>query len=323
MKVLQNRRLRSFIKYFFLVLVLYYVSRFMVKSIGDMQNLKLQVNPQYLVLAFFFHFLYLVSRASVWHYITYLNKVHISYRQAVYVWFLSLLGKFIPGKIFYLGARVYHYRNYQKSGALVSYSFFIEFMTSITASILIFIISFSFIPKTSFHYLRYVGIIITFFILMALNPFILNKVIAFINRYRKRAFPLLRDITYDKILKVTGLYVCSWLLLGLGFFMMVNSIYPLPLKDLLYTTGAFALATDIGILALFAPSGIGVREAVIIATMSKLVPAGMASIISILARLWATSSELFWIGVIFLTGKPGGLAGLPSAAASDETLTEL
>jgi len=96
------------------------------------------------------------------------------------------------------------------------------------------------------------------------------------------------------------LYFCAWGVMGLGFYFCASSIYPLPLVDYLYVSGAFSLATIIGILSLFAPSGIGVREGVIIATMSQIVSSGIASIIAIIARIWATSSELFWVGVVYV-----------------------
>jgi len=186
---------------------------------------------------------------------------------------------------------------------LITYSFFIEFLTGIAASILIFVISFSFIPHSAYHYLRYIGLFVILLILLALNPFMANKLVRLINKAFKKNYPLITNLTYRDIIVITGLLAVSWLILGTGFFCLINSIYQLPMSDFLFTSGSFALATDIGILALFAPSGIGVREAVIIATMSQILPVGMASIISILARIWATCSELLWISMAFILVK--------------------
>lgn len=291
------------IKYIFLVLVLYFVTSFMIRSISELQHFVIQVRYKYLIAAFLLHLVYLISRASIWHYITYINKTHITYIQAVSIWLLSLLGKFIPGKVFYLGARVYHYKNQNRSGTLVSYSFFIEYMTSIVASILIFVISFSFISQNSFQYLKPIGLAVVVLFLIALNPVFVNKFINLLNKHAKREYPLIKDITYGRILIITIMLAVSWMILGTGFYCIINSIYRLPVRYFLYTTGSFALATDIGILALFAPSGIGVREAVIITAMSKITPSGIAAIISIIARIWATSSELFWILIVFILSK--------------------
>jgi len=131
----------------------------------------------------------------------------------------------------------------------------------------------------------------------------MNFVLRLINRITKKDLPYLHDIKYHNILLTTLLYLVSWAVLGLGFFCVVRAVYPLSITSYPYAAGSFALATLIGIFSLFAPSGIGVREAVIIATMSQIMPAGLASIVSMLARVWATSSELFWIMIAYIVSK--------------------
>ena len=288
------------LKYLFLALVLYYVGKFMIGTVGDLKHYDLRVKYNYIVYAYLVHLLYLMSRAFIWHFITVINKVNIGLRDAIVIWFISLLGKFIPGKVFYLGVRVYHYNRMGKSGAAVTFSFFIEYMTGIAASILLFVLSFSFIPSTAFHAYRPIGIAVSAVMLIVLHPRILGPILCGVSKLLKRSMPSVEGLKYSQLIGITLLYVLAWGLIGLGFFFVVNSVYPLPLVDYLYVSGAFALATIIGILSLFAPSGIGVREGVIIATMTQIIPTAIASIVALIARIWATSSELLWIGVAFL-----------------------
>lgn len=288
------------LKYIFLALVLYYVGKFMFKSIGDLQKVDVRIDYKFIVFAYITHFVYLFTRSIIWHYITRLNNASIRLTEAITIWFVSLLGKFIPGKVFYLGLRVYHYKKKGESGSSIVFSFFLEYMTGIAASVLLFVLSFSFIPKTVFHAYRPYGILLSCVILIALHPKILSIVFSLMEKVIKKKMPDLGNVRYLDILKLTIMYFCAWAVMGLGFYFVARSIYPLPLVDYLYVSGAFSLATIIGILSLFAPSGIGVREGVIIATMSQIVSSGIASIMAIIARIWATSSELFWVGVVYV-----------------------
>ena len=55
-----------------------------------------------------------------------------------------------------------------------------------------------------------------------------------------------------------------------------------------------------GILAIFAPSGLGVREGIIVAGLMLIMPEGEAMIISVVSRLWQTIPELLLVVLAFL-----------------------
>ena len=55
-----------------------------------------------------------------------------------------------------------------------------------------------------------------------------------------------------------------------------------------------------GILAVFAPSGLGVREGIIVAGLMLIMPESDAMIISVVSRLWQTIPELLLVVLAFL-----------------------
>lgn len=57
-----------------------------------------------------FYFVYKLTLASLWHYITKINDCAISYGNAVTGYLYSILGKYIPGKVFMLAARLTYYK---------------------------------------------------------------------------------------------------------------------------------------------------------------------------------------------------------------------
>ncbi|MFC2114325.1 hypothetical protein ACFLRI_03150, partial [Bacteroidota bacterium] len=85
-------------------------------------------------------------------------------------------------------------------------------------------------------------------------------------------------------------YICTWSLWGMGFYFLSSSISPTFFPNFL----AFPLASTAGMLAIIIPGGLGVREGILTYALHQ---SGMlleiAGSISILARLWFISGELF------------------------------
>ncbi|MEX0928342.1 MAG: hypothetical protein WD266_08950 [Balneolales bacterium] len=82
-----------------------------------------------------------------------------------------------------------------------------------------------------------------------------------------------------------------------GFYFLILSLTDSPVSP---TAGlSFALATNIGIIAIFAPGGLGVREAVIVGYLNYIgLSLAEATTISIASRLWFLAGEVF----LFVTG---------------------
>ena len=111
-------------------------------------------------------------------------------------------------------------------------------------------------------------------------------------------------ITYPQMIKVVLLFICNWLIVGTGFYILVVSLYPsVGFSQWLYVGGIYGLSAIIGILAIFTVSGLGVREGILIAGLILIMPKEYAVIISIVSRLWATIAELILILVAFIANK--------------------
>jgi uncharacterized membrane protein YbhN (UPF0104 family) len=87
------------------------------------------------------------------------------------------------------------------------------------------------------------------------------------------------------------------------FYLFIDSVYPVAPQYILFLTGALAASTMLGLMAIFAPSGLGVREGALVYLLSFVMAAPVAVIISILTRIWMTLIEIGLIGVIYLSRK--------------------
>ena len=91
--------------------------------------------------------------------------------------------------------------------------------------------------------------------------------------------------SFSVLLKIVGLYSVGQIINGVSFFLLVKAVYPVMNESLFLLAGSYSLAGVIGILALIVPSGLGVREGVITALLSSILPISVAAQLAILARL--------------------------------------
>jgi uncharacterized membrane protein YbhN (UPF0104 family) len=94
--------------------------------------------------------------------------------------------------------------------------------------------------------------------------------------------------------------IISWVIGGVGFYLFVDSVYPVAPQYILFLTGALAISSTLGLIAIFAPSGLGVREGALVYLLSLMMAAPVAVLISILTRIWMTLIEIGLIGVVYL-----------------------
>ena len=89
--------------------------------------------------------------------------------------------------------------------------------------------------------------------------------------------------------------------MGFGFYILTKSIYPaVGLNELLFCAGIWGVSAIMGILAIFAPSGLGVREGIIMAGLMLIMPEGDAAVVSVVSRLWQTIPELVLVALAFV-----------------------
>jgi hypothetical protein len=103
-----------------------------------------------------------------------------------------------------------------------------------------------------------------------------------------------------------ALYVANWVLFGVALFVFIRSFYPLEWGYVLFLAGAFSFASMLGILALFAPSGLGVREGVLALFLRRIMPESVALVVSVASRVWVTLVELASVGVVYVLLRRGG-----------------
>ena len=180
--------------------------------------------------------------------------------------------------------------------------FLLENVCTLLGAAFLFLISLLFFPNELLADYKWAAIILVILFFICINPKIINFFLGIVEKITKKD-GLVIPITYPQMLKVVLLFICNWIIVGIGFYMLTCSIYPIPASEMLYVAGIFGLSCIIGILAIFAPSGLGVREGILVLGLTLVMPEEYAVIISIVSRLWMTVSELALIGIAFIVNQ--------------------
>jgi uncharacterized membrane protein YbhN (UPF0104 family) len=107
-------------------------------------------------------------------------------------------------------------------------------------------------------------------------------------------------------IRATLLYLPVWLLLGASFWLCARGLVAAPAGDLALYMGTFAVAWLAGLLAIYAPGGLGVREAVLVALLHGRIGAADALVVAAASRLILILVDVLLAGVstAVLRGRP-------------------
>ena len=91
----------------------------------------------------------------------------------------------------------------------------------------------------------------------------------------------------------------GWLTFSLAVWLIARSLFPLRWDGFPQVGFALALSAIIGILVIFAPNGIGVREASMALLLQGLLPLPIGAVVSVLVRLSVILGELICFALVF------------------------
>jgi hypothetical protein len=229
--------------------------------------------------------------------------------RAPYSWitlfFKSQLGKYLPGSVWQYAGRVglAHTRGVPMQRALAS----------VVAEVSYSAIAAAAASSLVLGHVAAAGVLVGFAGLLALAVVFRPSVAAMLARV-----PLVRSSTrldrtsLSAALRAgpasVGLYLIVSVLYGVAFWTTGRALFAIPASDLPRYIGVFALAWLAGLVAVFAPGGIGVREAVIVALLHSRLGEANAIVLAGASRIILTAIDLAAGAAAF---------GLPALRRSD------
>ena len=281
------------------------------KNWADLTAYTFQMNPWLLALAFLGFMLQELSYGMIWRAVLTRLGSRLGLRTCLRIYLASEFVRYIPGNVWHVLTRILWVSKYGVSRPVAFASMAIELITKLAAGVLVFSVSLLFWQDfgkvgslLQGSLLDIIGLASIIALFIGLHPRFLNGVLNWALRRMKRD-PIQLTLRYSDILFITLAWCASWIIAGTAFYILLLALWPAaPIVAWPICIGIYAIAWDIGFVSFITPSGLGIREAAIVAhfALGLPLPSGLASIMALLSRLVSTLAEAVCVSIAYLSG---------------------
>ena len=287
------------IKMLLLAAVFYFLVKNLYSNLDDLQQYSWNINWLQMGFSIVLLLCQFTLMVLVWLYMLRRMGEHLSFIQAWRIWFLSNLGRYIPGKIWQVAGLVWLAGEEGVSRRIAGASVVIAQALNILASSVMFVLLVVYgfkLPSIGLLWpVAMMFVMICAVVYQGNLERILNTVLRIFGKQ-----PVEVRLTVTDIIYIFIIYVFGWVIYGTAFYVFLDSLVPVEVRHIFFTVSIFAVSYVIGLLAFFAPGGIGVREGIIVVFLGQIVPSPLAVSIAIFARVWSTLAEMLCVIPAFL-----------------------
>jgi glycosyltransferase 2 family protein len=266
--------------------VVVFVGRALQRNWTEFRSLRvhLDLQPGRLALATLAIFLAYVFYVESWRRLLAGWGQRIRYATAARVWFLSNLGRYLPGKIWGVtGLVVLAGRAGVRASAATASAVAFQALVLGTGVALVAVAT----PHATSALRLGVGFLVA---VVSLGALVWAPTGRLLGRIVDSASPLpplpMAAVALGSIAMGAG-----WLAYGLSFWLLAHGLLPDVHLPLATAVGIFILGYILGTLAVFVPGGLGVRELVLISLLTPVLGAGGAVAVSVASRVMLTLTE--------------------------------
>ena len=225
---------------------------------------------------------------------------HLPFRQASRIWFLSNLGKYVPGNIWSLTAMgVMAKKRGMSAIAAAGSSVIMQMVSLATGTAIVMVTS----AKLLGQPLLVGAAVLILAIVLLSAPKFLPPLAVWVGTLigRDIAPP---SVPAASIWTAAVASTLSWLFYGVAFQLFVRGLLGAAPGEISSYVAVYTAAYILGFISPIAPAGLGVREFTLAAFMTQLGLANEvdAALVAIAARLWLTVVELIPSGLYIAAG---------------------
>jgi uncharacterized membrane protein YbhN (UPF0104 family) len=240
--------------------------------------------------------------------------IHISYPAALRAEMVSMLAKYVPGGFWTPAARVVAARRAGVTDTgLATVSILVEAGISAVAGVVVFVVSLAWVKGVNAP----ITPLIAFAVIVSglLHPRIFCPVASRV--LRKLGQEPLRPLRTSTMAFLLVFYSATWVIGGTALWLLLRSVgaHPAP-ETIVFLGGVAAVGAIVAVLAIFAPSGLGPREATMYGLLLAITSPGAALGATVLNRVAITVVELLLLvvgGLLFRRSERGRREPAPQA----------
>jgi len=266
----------------FLAVALTLLAIALVDQAGALWSEVQKLTVPIVVLALVLNYCGLVCSLMVWRELLADLGSRLSVPEAWRIMFIGQLSKYIPGSLWpvlaqaELGAD----RGIPRSRSALSVMLSYAVMTCSGAVVAAVTLPFASAATVAQYFW------ILFFLPVAivlLSPPVLNRLLRLVLRLARRP-PLEQGVSYRGLARTVAWAIAGWSCNGLMVYVLMRQLAGVQQGTLLVSVGAYSLSWAVGFVAVFAPAGAVVREAVMVAVLHTRTTTAIALTVALVTR---------------------------------------
>ena len=222
------------------------------------------------------------------------------------------LGRYVPGKVTWIAGKVYFGRQHGLSTSRLAVSSVLEAQVQIVLYLIVSLL----VLAVGGELDRFEGAgrwwLIAGALALAISvvPQCFNAMLRLADRILKGRVGSDVRVSGRLVAIAAGLHCVGFLASGVSYALLTRSITSLDFTEAWFVVAVFNLAGAVGVLALIAPSGLGVREGVQLLLLPSIMSEAIALLITVVARLWSVIMDVLFFVV---AATIAAIASRPSA----------
>jgi uncharacterized membrane protein YbhN (UPF0104 family) len=273
---------------------------------NQLANANWRVNWWLLGLSFAVLIVQALVVAVAWWWTLVMTGERLPLRQGVGMWLQSQLARYLPGGVWDMTARVVMGRQAGVSVRSTSASLVLEMGMQILSGAVFLVIALVWREETvPPAYLAVAAAAILAMLIVMLPPVFVPLTNWGLRILRRP--PLEMRLTYPGMVGIFGVRLFGHLLLGIGFVLFVSGLQPVSPTLFVPLASAYVGAWLIGVLAIFVPAGIGVREGALYWLLGGQFPLVAVATVALGYRLLISARDLLVALYGRQTARPAGV----------------
>jgi uncharacterized membrane protein YbhN (UPF0104 family) len=280
------------VRWVLILAVIGFAAWYFIAMWDDVSPAIAEMNPLWLVLSFLVLVGGLVLNVIAW--VTLLHGLghRVPFVRSAQIMLVGQLGKYVPGSAWAYLLQMEIGRQYGVARARVLVASLYAAGIGVVASLVLGAVA---LPQLSQGYPELLWLFILLPIgLACLHPAVMTFLANLVLKVFRRP-PLDQRVRLGTTLGALAWSIGSYLMYGLHLWLLTSG--EAPFYDVLLFSAAIGVGFTASLFAFILPSGVGVREAVLIASMGLVVTVGEASAAALVSRAMFTAGDLLTAGL--------------------------
>ncbi len=256
------------------------------------QTIQWELQPGWLLAAAAITWAAYALLVEAWRRVVVSMGQRLGYREAARICMVSNLGKYIPGKVWAIaGNALLAQQAGVDATASVAAAMVLQALALASGVTLVGILG----PATLRAYgTGYVAVTVILGALAVLGVLALTsgRLLGMLRRVLPAAMPTLTPVPLGVMLAAFAANVCAWAAYGLAFVCLARGLTPDAALTWSQASTVFTISYLVGLVALFAPGGVGPRESLFVVLLTGPLGPKLAVVLALASRVLLTITEL-------------------------------